>query len=128
METLVMEVPKREVKNLLGSKEAYLSMKSVWAKAKDKTAAHHLMYNLLCGSNPERGFTRATNKYKVNNGYRYSFTVARNIASWNTSFFKEPDCKAWDGRTFKDHANEFLLPFGPSVTFEIALLALSKLT
>jgi len=54
------------------TKEDYLAFRAAWAKASQQGrlfASHHLMYNLIRGKNPERGFTPITKFTKLTNGH-----------------------------------------------------------
>ena len=55
------------------TKTQYLNFRSAWAAAcKDKqlTAAHMVLYNIIRGKSPSRGFTPTTRPSKILNGHR----------------------------------------------------------
>lgn len=128
METIVT-APVITVPNPFSSREDYLSMKNSWALIKTPTAAQHLMYNILRGKFPKRGFTPATNKIKLANGHapEYAFTTNRGAVKNMAVYLSDPDRKLYDGRTFRQVGEAFLLPFGPTVTFAMALSTIAKL-
>lgn len=109
------------------TRAAYLSMKAAWSKyIKDgnaPTARQHLIYNLLRGTFPKKGFTPATNKVKLDNGYAawWSFDSNRSFLVYLL------DNKANAGTWQLDTEKDLLIPFGPAVTREVLFKALEAL-
>ena len=50
------------------TKEEYLNVLSAWKQTKDHKSADHIIYNVLRGFDPKRGFSPITKASKLENG------------------------------------------------------------
>lgn len=122
----VIAVPKQSHPEAFATRAAYLAMKAAWGKylkdGNSPSARQHLIYNVLRGTFPQKGFTPATNKVKLANGHQDSFKNERSfLISLLTS---KNNAGTWQLDTEKI----LLLPFGPTVTRDVLYKALEALT
>lgn len=54
--------------SIFETKDQYLQMKETWAKTEKHTNAQHMLYNILRGYEPLRGFSPLVNQVKIDNG------------------------------------------------------------
>lgn len=129
-----VEQPKAaEVRKLFPTKAAYLAMRTAWANSTQTGYTDKvLLYNLLRGLDPKRGFTAATNKRKLENGYRpnYAFECASSELKWKISRWldKPETVDHFTKKAYKEMLQEYLTSsFGSSVTIDILKEALKGL-
>ena len=51
--------------NFITSKEEFLNVVMAWANIANRTAADHIIYNVLRGHDPKRGFVEIKNTGKI---------------------------------------------------------------
>lgn len=54
--------------NYIIEKDQYLTVLATWKQTKDHKAVDHIIYNVLRGFDPKRGFTPITKAIKLENG------------------------------------------------------------
>jgi len=126
------EEAQRPIK-LFPTKEDYVAMKKAWAINQPNYHTDKIvMYNLLRGMNPRRGFTPATRKSRLDNGYLpdYAYREAvrslkKTVEMWN----KYPTHVEWFSQlTYSEHKKQYIRSaFGATVTDEILNEALKGL-
>ena len=70
--------------NFITSKEEFLNVVMAWANIANRTAADHIIYNVLRGHDPKRGFVEIKNTGKISSGARpwQGFEAARFNVLW----------------------------------------------
>lgn len=134
METNTAEVQATvpAVKKLFPTKAAYLAMRAAWANSTQTGYTDKIiLYNLLRGLDPKRGFTRVTNKVKLANGAapEYAYQAARGQLKYKMQIWtKNPDAlEYFTKKPYKEVMKEYLSSFGATVTPEILTEALKGL-
>jgi hypothetical protein len=81
------------------SKEEYLAFKKQWAQLKGKTGADHILYNVLRGLEPSRGFTPITKASKLSNGHAPMQAFANALAKVK-SIIENKEVPGWREQLF----------------------------
>lgn len=117
MNTLPLEIKH----SLFETKEQYLAMRKEWAKWNEHTAAQHLLYAILRGSNWTKAFTRITNSKKIENGH----------VPWNEGWYHaKQELKAFSNdpwfkeKYYQVRRNEILKHFGGVINDAVATKAM----
>ena len=69
--------------NFIIDKQQYLAVKEAWRHIEEKSSVDHVIYNVLRGFEPNRGFSPVQSKIKLANGFTawQSFASAKRYAS-----------------------------------------------
>lgn len=108
------------------TKDQYITFRTAWAKAaqaKQLTAAHMVMFNILCGRPHDRGFTPITKTTKLlngaylNHGLYFAVDDLKRIVGYAKSVVgsKEAKLSSWN----QDRLEDFLKPFDGVITVEL---------
>jgi len=98
------------------TKEQYLAFREKWAHAPYATAAHHMLYNIIRGRDPEHGFTPFQRLSKMKGqGYinRGSYGAWYTLRQYQTRAKRDSLSEFGQGQL-----NRFLAPFGGTFTQE----------
>jgi hypothetical protein len=79
--------------NFIITKEQYEQVKANWKQSKFHSASDHLIYNVLRGFNPSRGFTPITSTNKLTNGAHPAHAF-NNAKQYWTQIFTPPHIKS----------------------------------
>ena len=123
--------------SIFNSKEQYFAFRNAWKAAagqkKRKSgwlqAEHHILFNILCGRSPERGFTPVTRKTKlqsghlINHGYYHGMVTLASLCDTAKKIVSGTKVSTWNS----DRLVDFLKPFNHTVTVDLlASLELPK--
>lgn len=100
--------------NYFNTKDQYLAFRSAWAKAaqsKQLTAAHMMMFNIICGKEPQYGFTPFQRESKWSGMGIFNRGA---LTAYQELIYMRERRSTWA----QEKARKFVEPFGDAFTLE----------